>query len=383
MTDAPQSPSLFAKPDAVRVLLESILSSVPDAMIVINRAGDILAFSRAAETLFGYQAGQVLGRNVSMLMTGADAAHHDTYVRNYLETARPQIIGVGRVVQAQNAAGEHFPVMLKIGEANIGGEPVFTGYIRDVTAEQERQHQLTHMQVELERFSRLSAVGGMASAMAHELNQPLTAIANYLEAVRDMIADGDTDALAVAQEALDAAAGQSIKAGKIVRRLRDYVSRGEIDAHPTALAPVIQDALTLVKLGQTGVVPRIDTAIPDDFPHVRADRLQVRQVVLNLLRNAIEAIDGVSNPAVAISAFIDGDKAVIHVADNGPGLGLEESASPFEPFVSTKASGMGLGLSICQTIVQAHGGDIWHEPAPGGGACFCFSLDLHKATTTS
>ena len=267
--------------------------------------------------------------------------------------------------------------MLKIGEARIDGEPVFTGYLRDVTEDQERQHRLSNMQIELENYSRLNAVGSMASAMAHELNQPLTAIANYLEAARDIVADRSLDALPIVEEALDAAAGQSIKAGKIVRRLRDYVSRGEIEAQPASLQSLIQDALSIAKMGRSGPTPRIENNVAAGFPQIRADRLQIRQVLFNLLRNAVEALGDEDIPVIRITAEKQGDKALVCVCDNGPGLDIEEGHSPFDPFISTKSSGMGLGLSICQTIIQAHNGEIWYEPIEPHGARFCFTLDLN------
>ena len=366
----------FSDPNAVHTLLQSILESVPDAMIVIDRHGTVLAFSRTAEMLFGYDSTDIVGHKVNKLMTRSDRDNHDQYMQNYHNSGHAQIIGIGRIVEAQKATGEQIPVMLKIGETEIDGEPIFTGYIRDVTEEQIRQHRLAQMQAELENYSRLNAVGSMASAMAHELNQPLTAIANYVEAARDLVADVKLESLSVVEEALDAAASQSIKAGQIVRRLRDYVSRGEIEVQPTSLQTVLDDALMLAKIGRTGLIARIENTIPDDFPLVLADRLQIRQVVFNLLRNAVEALDGHPDPTVKVSATVSADKATVCVTDNGPGLDIETKTSPFDPFTSTKANGMGLGLSICQTIIQAHNGKIWYEPNKPCGARFYFTLDL-------
>jgi len=187
----------YADRRSLEPLMRSVLASVPDAMIVINQQGQILAFSAAAERLFGYKASEVAGQNVSMLMTGANEAHHDQYLRNYLSTGEKQIIGIGRIVEAKLADGTSIPVELKIGEAEIDGQKLFTGYIRDMSEQQANALRLTQMQVELANFSRLSAVGTMASAMAHELNQPLTAVANYLEAARDLLATPDPDAVGV------------------------------------------------------------------------------------------------------------------------------------------------------------------------------------------
>mgnify|MGYP001794125431 FL=1 len=357
-------------------LMRSVLASVPDAMIVINQQGQILAFSAAAERLFGYKAQEVAGENVSMLMTGANEAHHDQYIKNYLSTGEKQIIGIGRIVEAKLADGATIPVELKIGEAEIDGQRLFTGYIRDMSEQQANALRVNQMQVELANFSRLSAVGTMASAMAHELNQPLTAVANYLEAARDLLNNADKDTLAFIQEALDAAATQSIRAGQIVRRLRDYVSRGELDMRPVNLLEVVEDATSLAKVGVEGQLARVIAQIPDTVPAILADRLQLRQVIVNLIRNAIEALSDTANPQIWVKAHAEDGLAHITVEDNGPGIPGADETSPFDAFNSTKPGGMGLGLSICQTIMDAHGSVIEYAPSEKGGAAFKFTLRL-------
>ena len=371
----------YADRGSLEPLMRSVLASVPDAMIVINQKGQMLAFSAAAERLFGYKASDVAGKNVSMLMSGANENHHDQYIRNYLSTGEKQIIGIGRIVEAKLADGKTIPVELKIGEAEIDGERLFTGYIRDMSEQQENALRLSQMQVELANFSRLSAVGTMASAMAHELNQPLTAVANYLEAARDLLENADADTLAFIQEALDAAATQSIRAGQIVRRLRDYVSRGELDMRPVNLLEVVEDATSLAKVGFEGQLARVIAKIPDAFPAVLADRLQLRQVIVNLIRNAIEALSETANPQIWVSATVEDDLAQITIEDNGPGIPGADESSPFDAFNSTKPGGMGLGLSICQTIMDAHGSVIEYAPSSKGGAAFKFSLRLDQGTS--
>ena len=372
----------YADRRSLEPLMRSVLASVPDAMIVINQKGQMLAFSAAAERLFGYKASEVAGKNVSMLMSGANETHHDQYIRNYLSTGEKQIIGIGRIVEAKLSDGTNIPVELKIGEAEIDGERLFTGYIRDMSEQHANALRLTQMQVELANFSRLSAVGTMASAMAHELNQPLTAVANYLEAARDLLDNADADTLAFIQEALDAAATQSIRAGQIVRRLRDYVSRGELDMRPVNLLEVVEDATSLAKVGFEGQLARVIAKIPDTFPSVLADRLQLRQVIVNLIRNAIEALSETANPQIWVTAKINDDLAQITIEDNGPGIPGADESSPFDAFNSTKPGGMGLGLSICQTIMDAHGSVIEFAPSSKGGAAFTFTLRLDQGMSS-
>ena len=362
---------------SLKSVLASVLNSVPDGMIVIDEQGTILAFSAAAERMFGYAAAEVEGRNVSELMTSKDRTHHDQYIRNYIETGVAQIVGIGRIVEGRTASGETLPVELKIGEAEVDGRRVFTGFVRDVTDRQAQQHRLSRLQAELSNFSRLSAAGSMASAMAHELNQPLTAVANYIEAARDMLTEPDELTLETVREALDAAAKQSIRAGQIVRRLRAYVSRGEIEMRNVALEPVLEDAASLSRIGVDGPLARMVVKCAEDLPQVRADKLQLKQVIVNLARNAHEALADTSTPLIEVSARVSPENSAlveIAVSDNGPGLELEEDESPFDAFNSTKATGMGLGLAICRTIVEAHGGHIEVHSTPSEGACFSFTL---------
>ena len=362
---------------SLQSLLRSILGSVPDAMIVIDDTGKVLAFSKAAEDMFGYRAEDMSGQNVSMLMTGADQEYHDRYIGNYLRSGERQIIGIGRIVQARLASGETIPVELKIGESQLNGKRFFTGYIRDVTEKQKNAHRISEMQAELSSFSRLSAVGTMAAAMAHELNQPLTAVANYLEAVRDLLDTPDEETIQMVQDALDAAAKQSIRAGQIVRRLRDYVSRGELDLMPAALSEIVQDAASLAKIGIDGPLARIFIRLPEDLPVILADRVQLRQVIVNLIKNATEALTDTPDPQIWVEAEQTGDDRVtLRVRDNGPGFDAEAISTIFDPFKSSKPGGMGLGLSICHTIVEAHGSTLKLLSEANQSAVFEFNLPV-------
>ncbi|MEQ8301619.1 MAG: PAS domain S-box protein [Hyphomonas sp.] len=355
--------------------LKSILESVPDGMIVIDETGQILAFSKAAETLFGYAASDIIGRNVSELMAGRDEANHDQYINNYLNTGDRQIIGVGRVVTARRSDGTLFTIDLKIGEAKIGDHWLFTAFIRDLTEQRRAEMRMREMQSELVHFSRLSAVGTMASALAHELNQPLTAVANYLEAGRDILDSPEEDKRELLREALDEGARQAVRAGDIVRKLRGYVSRGEIDARSVELAPLLNDAAALARLSTRSNDIPVTLSVASNVGSVFADPIQVQQVVINLVRNAQEALLDTPNPKIRIIAE-RGENGLVKVSicDNGAGLDDDVKKTLFKPFTTSKAGGMGLGLSICQTIVEAHGGSICADLAPDGGTCFRFTL---------
>jgi two-component system sensor kinase FixL len=355
--------------------LRSILSTVPDAMIVIDDLGIIQSFSAAAEKLFGYDSDEIIGSNVSRLMPSPDRERHDVYIRRYLETGERRIIGIGRVVFAQRRDGSTFPMELSIGEAVGDGTRLFTGFIRDITGRRQTEERLQELQSELIHVSRVSAMGTMASTLAHELNQPITAVANYVEAVRDLLAAPDPEDLPMIREALDDAAKETIRAGNIVRRLRDFVSRGEVDKTVEKLPALINEAAVLGLIGaqEKGVRPHFDLD-PCASP-VLVDRVQIQQVLINLIRNAIEAMAGCERRELSVTTRLDQPGFVrVTVADTGPGVAPEVAANLFTAFVSTKGEGMGLGLSICRTIVEANGGRIWMEPREGGGTQFHFTL---------
>ena len=355
--------------------LRSILSTVPDAMIVIDEQGAILSFSTAAERLFGYSEEEMRGANVSRLMPSPDRERHDTYIKRYLATGERRIIGIGRVVFAERRDGTTFPMELSIGEAFGKGQRLFTGFIRDLTERRQTEERLEEIQSELIHVSRISAMGTMASTLAHELNQPITAVANYVEAVRDLLAEPDMDDMTMIREALDDAAKESMRAGHIVRRLRDFVARGESDKTVEKLPALINEAAVLGLIGAQakGVRPHFDLD-PDATP-VLADRVQVQQVLINLIRNAIEAMMSSRRKQLTVTSRNDErDMVRITVSDTGPGVDPQIAEQLFTAFISTKVEGMGLGLSICRTIVEANGGRIWMEAREGGGTHFHFTL---------
>jgi two-component system sensor kinase FixL len=355
--------------------LRSILSTVPDAMVVIDETGTILSFSAAAQTLFGYSEEEVAGRNVNMLMPSPDKERHDGYIARYLETGEKRIIGTGRVVFASRKDGTTFPMELAIGEASGEGQRIFTGFVRDLTERQRTEKRLETLQSELIHVSRVSAMGTMASTLAHELNQPITAIANYVEAIRDQLAAPDPDDFPKMREALDDTAKEAMRAGHIVRRLRDFVARGEVEKTIEKLPELINEAALLGLMGarEKGIVPHFDLD-PYASP-VLVDKVQIQQVLINLIRNACEAMADSPERRLSVVSRPDQPGFVrVTVSDTGAGISPVVANQLFSAFVSTKSEGMGLGLSICRTIVEANDGRIWMEQRPDGGTDFHFTL---------
>jgi two-component system sensor kinase FixL len=353
--------------------LSSILDTVPDAMIVIDEHGIMSSFSKAAERLFGYKAEEAIGRNVKMLMPEPYRGGHDGYIGRYLATGERRIIGIGRVVVGERKDGSTFPMELSVGEMHSNRQRFFTGFVRDLSERQVTEARLQELQSELVHISRLTAMGEMASTLAHEINQPLSAIANYLKGSRRLL-EGN-EAAAPVRDAMDKATEQALRAGEIIRRLRDFVSRGETERRAENLPKLIEEASALALVGAKEHDVRVRFIFDPEADAVLADRVQIQQVLLNLMRNAIEAMAVSPKRELTLTtAPRDGGMVEIAVADTGPGLAEEVARQLFQPFVTTKRHGMGVGLSISRTIVDAHGGKIWAEPGDSGGTVFRFTL---------
>jgi two-component system sensor kinase FixL len=355
--------------------VKSILDSIPEAMIVIDEHGIMQSFSSAAERLFGYGPSDVLGKNVKMLMPSPYRGDHDGYLDRYVRTGERRIIGIGRIVVGERKDGSTFPMELAVGEMRVRNQRLFSGFIRDLTERQQTEARLQELQSELVHISRLTAMGEMASALAHELNQPLSAIANYMKGSRRLLEGGTDERAAILRDAMDKAAEQALRAGQIIRRLRDFVARGESERRVEDVKKLIEEASALALVGVKDRGVRVHFQFDPSIDFVLADKVQIQQVLLNLMRNAIEAMEESDRRELVIStAPAQGNLVEISVADTGSGIASEIYAQLFQPFVTTKPHGMGVGLSISRTIIEAHGGSIAPRPNPGGGTVFCFTL---------
>ncbi|EZP73978.1 Two-protein, nitrogen fixation sensor protein fixL [Sphingomonas paucimobilis] len=359
-----------------QALLGSILATVPDALIVIDMAGRIVSFSAAAQRMFQYAESDVLGENISMLMPSPDRERHDGYIDHYLKTGEKRIIGIGRLTSARRRDGSTFPIELSVGEVQDQGRRLFTGFIRDLTERQQAERRVADLQAELAHASRVTAMGTLASALAHELNQPLTAIANYLEAGRDLLdGDGPVDR-ELLREAMDESARQALRAGEIIRSLREFIKRGETMRQPESLRELLAEGTALAFIGADSSGIDMDISVDRRVDRVLVNRVQLQQVIINLVKNALEAMTRTPARILRLSAVpAEGHRVEVIISDSGSGLDPEMSRTLFTPFTTTKASGMGVGLSISQTIVEGHGGRIWAQPSQWGGTEFHFTLD--------
>ena len=359
-----------------QALLSSILSTVPDALIVIDKLGHIVSFSAAAQAMFQYAESDVLGENIAMLMPSPDRERHDGYIDHYMRTGEKRIIGIGRLTSARRRDGSVFPIELSVGEVQDRGRRLFTGFIRDLTERQQAERRVADLQAELAHAGRVTAMGTLASALAHELNQPLAAIANYMEAGRDLLAaPGDIDRELLG-EAMRESAGQALRAGEIIRSLREFIKRGETVRGPEKLRTLLAEGAALALIGMQSGGIDMDVQVDARIDKVLVNRVQLQQVIINLVKNAVEAMHGLPVRILRLTAAPDADgKVEVVVADSGPGLDPAMSRTLFTPFTTSKPAGMGVGLSISQTIIEGHGGRIWATPSQWGGTAFHFTLD--------
>lgn len=358
-----------------RVQLQAFLDAAPDAIITINHRGEMVSVNPATEKVFGYKRTELQGRNVSMLMPNPDRERHDEYLRRYLETGEARIIGIGREIVALRNDGTTFPARLSVSEFEAHGRRYFTGMLHDITERIKAEDKQRAMFAEHAHASRVVALGEMASSIAHEINQPLTAIISYADASRKLIETGSHDADTL-NHALRQISGQGQRAGAIIRRLREFVRKKEPQRSSVDINELIEAAVALTAhdADRHGISLEFDLE-PRSFAAM-VDRLQIEQVILNLVRNSIEAIndaDGCKG-VIRIGSRVDGDHIEVTVYDNGKGIEASELAGIFDPFYTTKEAGTGLGLSISQSIAEAHGGDLSLERNAGSGVTFTLTL---------
>lgn len=504
-SDSPAN-TLAARVQQLEYEYQAVLDAAVDAVIVIDAQGLIQLVNHAGERLFGYVEDELIGRNVNVLMPEPYRAQHDGYLRRYLATHEPRIIGIGREVEAKRRDGSVFSADLAVGLIKGSNPQRFVGFIRDITqrktaqeallrseselntaqalanfgnyvihydgfgedyrspqfwrilgleprdlpegvltllesvldpndrdvfvaslatfeqgantfdityrivrpdmsvryihhiAQVQREHgrivrhsgtlhditdrqraadEAREMQARLTHFGRISTMGEMAAGIAHEINQPLTAIATYAQGCQRMLANPgavDADDLAIGLKQIEA---QALRAGEVIRRLRSFVKNKEVRREPVHPNQLLDDLLMLAQTDTRHHNVRIRIDSGENLPQVQADPVQMQQVILNLVRNSIDAMLDMPQERreIVLRTRIDeqGDVEFM-VADRGPGLNESAKQKLFDPFFTTKSGGTGLGLAISMSIVRAHGGKVWYRPNAGGGACFYFSL---------
>lgn len=356
--------------------LGAILATMPNAMVVIDADGVMHDCSAAAERLLGYAAGDLIGRNVVML--ASDGArdcligHLDTYRK-----ARES--GTGTLhfeLAARRNGGDEVSTELGIAEMFVGGERRYIVFLRDLSEREAAEQAANDLRNELAQVGRGAAMGELAASLAHELNQPLSATANFLAATALLVErGGDRDKVA---ELVALANDQIQRAGSIIRNIREFIVKRDVEIGIEPIEKTVRDAVSLVLVGAARQDIEVRYAFDQAGQFMLADRVQIQQVLVNLLRNATEALQG--QPRYRRTVLIavrdrPGDMIEISVSDTGAGIDARILEKIFTPLSSTKgADSMGLGLSICRRIIEAHGGTLSAENRSAGGATFRFTL---------
>jgi len=350
--------------DDTLLRLAAIVESSNDAIIGKTMDGIVTDWNAAAEAMFGYTAAEMIGQPIVVLLPRERIAEETAILERIHRGERAETFETTRC----RKDGRVIPVAVTISPirdasgAIVGASKI----VRDLSERQDRERRLNEIQAELVHLSRLTELGQMVSALAHEVNQPLTAMLNYLGAVRRLIVAGNQQS---ALRAVDRIADQGDRARQIIRRLRDQVTKREPERRVESLSSTIEEASSLALVGIAKGL-KLDIRVDDDADEAVIDKVQIQQVLLNLVRNAAEAMDGSPQRELSIATARSGGMVEISVADTGPGLPESVWARLFQPFVTTKPDGMGIGLSVSRNIIEAHGGKIRAEHGAGGGTVF-------------
>lgn len=354
---------------------QSVLETAPSALIITDEEGAILSFSKSAEHLFGYAAHEMIGQPITLLTReGYEVSERaDSFTAEQARTASEM-----RTLTARHRNGSDAPVQVWVREFGSDGARLFTIFMRDITEKVLAEERLYDLRDDLAHVARVNTMGEVAAGIAHEINQPLSAMTNFLGAAKFALKSDEPNPKQLSR-LVEQASEQAIRAGNIIRRMRQFVSRGDMEMQPVPISKIIEEAIALASLGSGQHDIELDIDIPTDLPRALADRVQIEQVLVNLLRNAIDELREQPRDERHICVRVrhmHSDMVEVRVEDNGPGLSDSVLDQLYAPFSSSKKKGMGLGLSICRRIVEAHGGTLTGENKTGGGAVFRFTLPV-------
>jgi len=360
-----------------------VLEQIHDAVVVMDLGGVITAWNAGATRIYGYSASEAIGRHITFLHFRDEGPRHLDQMLGPLMRDGTRELELRR----RTKSGDEIYVQTSMSVLRDEvGEPVgLIGYSVDITARRRAEDRLQRYVAEMTHVDRLSMMGQMSSALAHEINQPLAAIANYLTGCRRRL-ERQTISAAELSEPLKLAEAQAQRAGEIIRRMRDFTRKRDPQLSTISLNEIVQEACRFAEHEAVQRSVRFSLRLDDTLPGFFLDRIQMGQVMLNLIRNAVEAMQEIPvsrRELTLMTRRASADHAEIQIFDCGPGLAPEIVARLFEPFYSTKPEGMGIGLAISRAIVEAHGGRLTGASAPGGGAVFTIRLPIPAPETGS
>lgn len=355
---------------------QAILDNAIEAIIGTDMKGNIISFNNAAEVMFGYLSGEILGQNIRQLMPAPHRQNHDGFMHHYLTTGEAKIIGSGRELTAVKKDGSSFPIHICVTDTIIENEHIFTGLLRDLSKQKAVEQQLQEKETEnhqhrerLAHIARVATLGEITAGIAHEVNQPLAAIATYAQSARRLTNrdTGDIDELNYVLEQIER---QAVRASQVIQRIRDLAKLGHSCRNVVQINDIIEDSLTLIAAEANAKQVALVCKLGADLPAVHVDAIQIQQVLLNLILNALQSMDmtQVSQRSITISSACTTDMDIrVTVSDTGSGISKEHRDQLFIPFFTTRKNGMGIGLSICRTLITAHGGSLnIGKPKPKG-----------------
>jgi PAS domain S-box-containing protein len=359
-----------------------IVEAANDAVISMDERGTILLANPATKRIFGYDLVEIVGKPMTMLMPEMMGKAHELGFKRYLETGKRQLNWQGVEVTAQRKDGQEFAVEVSFGELTSDGHRLFTGFIRDISGRKQAEDQLRTSerilqatQAELARVSRLTTMGELAASIAHEVNQPLTAVVNNGSACLRLLANRNLEP-EVLRRALEGIVADGTRASTVLARIRAFIKKEPAEKSQLDLNEVVREVLVLAGRELDEHQVSLDQQLAFNLPLVLADRVQLQQVLLNLIMNGIEALTGVTDRPRLLwvkSKVDESGEVLVTVGDSGTGFG-SEADRVFTPFFTTKANGMGMGLSISRSLVESHGGRLWATPNSPHGAVLSFTL---------
>jgi len=358
--------------------MELATEAAPYAIVMVDHEGKMTLVNAAAENLFGYARNELIGQRADLLVPEPGRAGHDGRCRTFRDQGHARVMGAGRELFARRKDGSQVPVEIRLNPVTTVRGRFVLASVLDLTERHKAELASQRHRSELAHAGRVHVLGQLSSALAHELNQPLGAILSNTEAA-ELFLQSDTPSLEEIRAILGDIRKDDQRASDVIRRMRALLQRHEMESVPLSPAELIEDSIALARPDAVARRVKMESDIAPAVPTVRGDRVQLEQVLLNLLLNGMDALQGcpVEHRRLLVRAQRGADHSVeFAVTDSGPGIAVDKLDRLFESFYSTKPKGMGLGLSISRTIVEAHHGRLWAENNPEGGATFRFTLPM-------
>ena len=357
-----------------------VVEAAPSGMVMTNGEGKIILVNAQVETFFGYTRDELIGQPIEMLVPERFQSQHAGFRHGYLGDARARPMGAGRELFARRKDGSEFPVEIGLNPIHTPEGLFVLASIVDISERKRAELEGARQRNELAHLSRVTMLGELSGSLAHELNQPLTSILSNAQAAQRFLADDDVD-LNEVREILNDIVAEDTRAGEMIQRLRVLFKKREMPKHTDIdINEVVQDVLKLVGNDLMNQNVTMDTELAQNLPAVTGDWIQLEQVLLNLVLNGCEAMEDCepSDRRLRVVTELDNGAVRVSVTDRGGSIPEEKMDRVFEPFFTTKAQGMGLGLSVCHTIIRAHRGKIWATNNLDRGATFHFELPVNR-----